>query len=90
LTGGLTISSGDGDNIVRLDTVTVGGDTAITAGIGADQITLLDSSLAGGLTISSGDGDNIVRLETVMVGADTAITAGIGADQITLLDSGLS
>ncbi|RIQ75408.1 hypothetical protein D0835_17965, partial [Bordetella avium] len=65
LAGGLTISSGDGDNIVRLETVMVGADTAITAGIGADQITVLDSSLTGGLTISSGDGDNIVRLDTV-------------------------
>ena len=32
LTGGLTIDAGDGGNVVKLETVTVGGATRITTG----------------------------------------------------------
>ena len=32
LTGGLTIDAGDGGNVVKLETVTVGSDTRITSG----------------------------------------------------------
>ena len=32
LTGGLMIDAGDGGNVVKLETVTVGGDTRITSG----------------------------------------------------------
>ena len=42
-TGGLTIDAGDGGNVVKLETVTAGGDTRITSGKDADQITLVNS-----------------------------------------------
>ena len=76
LTGGLTIDAGDGGNVVKLETVTVGGATRITTGKDADQITLVNSGLTGGLTIDAGDGGNVVKLETVTVGGDTRITTG--------------
>ena len=44
LTGGLTIDAGDGGNVVKLETVTVGGDTRITTGKDADQITLVNTA----------------------------------------------
>ena len=37
------IDAGDGGNVVKLETVTVGGDTRITSGKDADQITLVNS-----------------------------------------------
>ncbi|KAG1378548.1 hypothetical protein G6F59_018102 [Rhizopus arrhizus] len=58
LTGTVTVDAGDGDNIVLLDTVRVGGDTTITAGLGDDLIGLLDSNLGGALTVDAGEGDN--------------------------------
>ena len=62
----------------------MGGDTRITTGKDADQITLVNSGLTGGLTIDAGDGGNVVALETVTVGGDTSIVTGRDADQITL------
>ncbi|KAG1426689.1 hypothetical protein G6F57_023301 [Rhizopus arrhizus] len=67
LTGALTVKGGHGDNIVSLDTVTVGGNTAITTGVGDDQIVLLDSGLTGSLTVNAGNGDNFVLLDSVTV-----------------------
>ena len=62
----------------------MGGDTRITTGKDADQITLVNNGLTGGLTIDAGDGGNVVALETVTVGGDTSIVTGRDADQITL------
>ena len=42
--GGLSILTGDGGNVVTLDTATVGGDTSITSGKDADQITLVNTA----------------------------------------------
>ena len=81
------IDAGDGGNVVKLETVTVGGDTRITSGKDADQITLVNSGSTGGLTIDAGDGGNVVKLETVTAGGDTRITSGKDADQITLVNS---
>ena len=44
LTGGLTIDAGDGGNVVKLETVTVGSDTRITSGKDVDQITLVNTA----------------------------------------------
>ena len=72
--GGLSILTGDGGNVVTLDTATVGGDTSITRQ-DADQITLVNSGLVGGLTIDAGDGGNAIKLDTTTVGGATSRAA---------------
>ncbi|MDF8362245.1 beta strand repeat-containing protein [Achromobacter anxifer] len=90
MTGSLTVDAGNGDNTVLLNTVTVGGNTAITTGSGIDSITLLDSGLTGSLTVVAGDGGNAILLDTVAVSGNTSITTGKDADRITLRDSRLA
>lgn len=82
--GKLTISTGLGDDAVKLNRGTIRYGADISLGAGDDRLELQDSTVGYGLDIDAHNGADQILLNSVKVGYDLDVGGGDGDDRVEL------
>ncbi|MBI3463724.1 MAG: DUF11 domain-containing protein, partial [Planctomycetes bacterium] len=86
IAGNLRIDTGDGDDAVELESVTVGGRGRIEGGRGNDRITVLDAVLSGAFRLNSSSGNDQVRVTNSQFLAPVVMLTRSGTDLLAIED----
>jgi hypothetical protein len=72
---------------LHVERLAVGGPATIEAGVGDNEVFVVDSAFGGDLTVDAGSGGDLLRLERISVAGDTKIDAGVGANRVERTDA---
>ena len=86
ITGNLRIDTSDGNDLVELDSVTVGGRSRIDAGRGNDRINILDAVLSGSFRLNSSSGDDHIQVSDSQFLAPVVMLTRSGNDLLEIED----
>jgi large repetitive protein len=78
------VSTGGGNDQIRIGNSTFRRNLTINAGDGADTVNLVNAQVVGQFTLNAGTGADVVNLEATTLGGSAALNLGDGADQLLI------